>query len=146
MTGIIGGINTKEDMDSCNADTFNFHILKKSAARIVLKHLKPPEKWIDNLYGNARIDYEIFQEYLASEKQQHRREVLENVIPWGICLSQYDPNYEEVFEFFRYRMIQERDRYHFSPVHITPDCWFQDDRGRRVPTPEETMKVIEMKS
>jgi hypothetical protein len=127
---IITGINTPEDLQNCKSDSFNFHILKKAAVRMVIKHLHPPQHWVDNLQGNAKIDYELFQEYLAHERQQDRRVNLEHIIPWIICLMAYDENYREVGEFLRYRMFQRRHEYAFSHYEIFPNCWFQDGRGR----------------
>lgn len=104
----------------------------------------PPREWLDQMTGNSAILRDIYYEYLGNEKQQWRKDVLIRVIPFSLCLGAFDSNYSEIEEFFIHRILQERDKFRLNPLSITPHCWFQDGRGREIPTLEETMEAVEM--
>ena len=114
-------------------DSFRFHGPMKALFYKVLKLINPPPKeWLDDIDGNIGVIRDIYQEYLQHEKQAWRKEVLTRVIPFSLCLTNYDENYEEVIQWFLYRIIQEHEKGRFSfMIHETvPECWFQDGRGR----------------
>lgn len=128
---LIQGINSSDDIQTKNQDSFRFHGPLKALFYKLVKLINPcPDRWLDNTYGNATILAELYREYEGHEKQQWRRDVLTRVIPFGICLSAYDENYGEVVDWFLYRIIQEQGRFKFETYRTDPNCWFQDGRGR----------------
>lgn len=112
----------------------------------LLRLINPaPKEWLEKLEGNAAVDYEIYLEYLQHEGQEWRREDLARIIPFAICLED-DPNWQEVMEWWRYRVIQEflKGRYEFKPGHVSPRCWYRDDRKyRQIASKEEIVKLNE---
>jgi len=138
------GINLPGDVETMPPDSFRFHGPMKALFYKVLKLVNPPPKeWLDQMTGNSAILRDIYYEYLQNEKQQWRKDVFTRVIPFSLCLGAYDSNYTEIEEYFTYRIIQRRDEFRFNPFSLNPHCWYQDGRGREIPTPEETMRAME---
>jgi len=125
---------------------------------MILARVKTPQTWLDDMTGNMAVLRDIYYEYLEYEKQtkrpgesselrasQDRKTVLSAAIPFALAVAHYDPNYTEVANWFIYRIIQESDagRFMFLPTHVFPDCWYQDDRGRKMPEYLAAMEFME---
>jgi hypothetical protein len=124
------GINGN-DVKSIDADSFRFHGTMKALFYRLLKLINPPPKeWLDDIDGNIGVLRDIYREYEQHEKQAWRKDTLTRVIPFSLCLANYDENYEEVIQWFLWRIIQERERFVFEPENKDPRYWFQDGRGR----------------
>jgi hypothetical protein len=139
---VFNGINNN-DVKSISPDSFRFHGPMKALFYRLLKLINPPPKeWLDDVSGNMAVLREIYDEYLQHEKQAWRRDVLTRAIPFSLCLANYDENYEEVVQWFLYRIIQEQNLLHFTYENRTPACWFQDGRGR-IGLSKENRKIAE---
>lgn len=142
---LFDGINRPGDVEKISPDAFRFHGPMKAMFYKVLKLVNPPpNEWLDEMTGNNAILRDIYYEYLLQERQQWRKDVLTRILPFSLCLGAHDSNYTEIEEFFLYKIIERADEFRFSPVSINPHCWYQDGRGRELPTKEETMRAIEM--
>lgn len=142
---IFRGINKKGDMEAVDADSFRFHVPMKGMFYRLLNFINPPPKeWVDDIRGNMGVLRDIYREYEANEKQEWRRDVLTKVFPFTLCLSAYDENYEEVMQWFVYRIIQEQHRFKFDQEHTDPYFWFQDGRGRIGMTKQDQATVSDL--
>lgn len=138
------GINHKKDVERIDGDSFRFHGPMKAIFYKIIRLINPPPKeWVDDIGGNVGILRDIFREYEGHEKQAWRREVLNRVLPFGLCLSKYDENYEEVVQWFLYRIIQEQHRFKFDQEHTDPSFWYQDERGYRLGLSKENQVIEE---
>jgi len=142
MSRLFHGINSN-NVENISPDSFRFHGPMKALFYKVLRLVNPPPKeWLDDINGNMGVLRDIYLEYLQHEKQQWRKDNLTRIIPFSLCLANYDENYEEVMQWFLYRIIQERDRFHFTYENKTPACWFQDGRGR-IALSKENKQIVE---
>lgn len=140
---LFSGINKTGDVEKVDADSFRFHGTMKAIFYKLVKLINPPPKeWVDDIPGNIGVLRDIYREYEAHEKQAWRRDVLTRVLPFGLCLSEYDSNYEEVVQWFLYRIIQEQDRFKFTKQHKDPERWFQDERGYRIGLTNENRATV----
>lgn len=143
---IFRGING-DTIKTIDPDSFRFHGPMKALFYRLLNLINPPPKeWLDDIDGNIGVLRDIYLEYLQHEKQAWRRDVLTRAIPFSLCLTNYDENYEEVMQWLLWRVCQEHDKGRFSwMVHEKePACWFADGRGRIGLTKENGQIVEEM--
>ena len=139
------GINKPQDIETVDADSFRFGGPMKALFYKLLQIINPPpQEWLDRMGGNQAVLRDIYYEYLGHEGQTWRRENLIRGIPFLLCLME-DTNYEEVANWFLFRICQEYEkcRFTFTPTHIIPDCWYRDGRGRRLTTKEENLEFIQ---
>ncbi len=139
------GINSVDDQMNSSPDSFRFHKTFKAIPRMLIRFVKTPQKWVDGLESNCAIIRDIYYEYLKVEKQEGRKTLLSAAIPFALCIAYYDPNYREVFEWFLYRIIQEQDKLKHYPQWCTPECWYQDGRGRGMLPDDVAKEVLEGK-
>ena len=137
------GMNHEGDEQKVDADSFRFHGTMKALFYRLLKLINPPPKeWVDDIGGNIGVLRDIYREYEQHEKQGWRRDVLSRVVPFSLCLSNYDENYEEFVNWFVYRIINERHRFKFANEHIDPEYWYQDERGYRIGLSKENKATL----
>ena len=136
------GLNSKEGIETCDGESFRFHIPWKGTLRMALKLVRIPPEWTTGLTGNAKVLWEIcVEDYKRCEgkKQagdqlgasdapaaQHRFDILSKVIPAGILIYFQDSAYREVGDRMLYLIIQNQHRFKFPPHHLDPDCWYKD--------------------
>lgn len=146
MSRLFSGFNHLSDLKHMSPDSFRFHGPMKALFYKVLRLVNPaPKEWLDKLTGNAAVDRDIYYEYLQHEQQAWRREILERVIPFILCLED-DPNYQEFMEWYRYRIIQEflKGRYEVKPGWVNPRCWYNDNsKCRALASKEEILRLNE---
>jgi hypothetical protein len=153
-----GGMNGDEDVKNATPDSFKFHGPFKSLVRMILAKVHTPQPWLDEMTGNMAVLRDIYYQYLKHEKQtsrpgegselratQDRKTIISSAIPFSLAVAYYDPNYREVAEWFLYQICQayERGELRFSPVHVFPECWYQDGRGRGMPDYNEAIRFLE---
>lgn len=147
---MIRGINSPADVATASPDSYRFHSTFKSLVRMVLAKVHTPQTWLDDMTGNMAVIRDIYYDYLQHEKQtvrndtnlrgqQDRKTVISSAVPFTLAVSYYDSNFAEVADWFLYRICRahEAGLFQFNPAHIYPECWFQDGRGRTVPTEPE---------
>ena len=135
------GLNSKEGVESCDGQSFRFHIPWKGTLRFALKLVTIPPEWTEGLTGNAKVLWDIFQDYKNCEGKaqagdalgandtsaaQHRFDILSKVIPAAIIIYFQDSAYREVADRMLWQLIQRRGLLHFPPHHLDPDCWYHD--------------------
>jgi|GEM_PF-3956192 len=150
---LCAGIDSERQLLSVSSSAFRIHGPMKALFYKLLGLVNPaPREWLDQLTGNNAVIRDIYMEYLQHDKEAGRVRILERVIPFALCLTdeeQGDTAYNEVFQYFLYRICQEyrAGRFQFNPMHINPHCWYQDGRGRELSTVEENLRAIqEMRS
>jgi hypothetical protein len=127
-------LNTPEEWTASTPETRAFHWIMKKPLRYVARSLAVPDSWIENLDGNAKVLWSIIDRYyLQHEKQGNRRALLEPIIRYGVCLINYDNNYQEVADSILAGIIANRGEFSFAPTVVNPDNWWQDGRGRIEP-------------
>jgi len=142
QAGSFLGLNSKEGVETCDGESFRFHIPWKGTLRMALKLVRIPQEWTTGLTGNAKVLWEIcVEDYKRCEgkKQagdqlgasdapaaQHRFDILSKVIPAGILIYFQDSAYREVGDRMLYLIIQNQHRFKFPPHHLDPDCWYKD--------------------
>ena len=110
---------------------------------MILAKVKTPQPWLDELAGNMAVLRDIYYQYLENERQttrndinlrgqQDRKTIISSAIPFALVVSNYDPNYSEVANWFIYQICQayERGEFEFKKTDITPACWYSDGIGR----------------
>jgi len=136
------GLNSKEGIETCDGESFRFHIPWKGTLRMALKLVRIPQEWTTGLTGNAKVLWEIcVEDYKRCEGKtqagdnlgasdapaaQHRFDILSKVIPAGILIYFQDSAYREVGDRMLYLIIQNAHRFKFPPHHLDPDCWYKD--------------------
>jgi len=135
------GLNSKEGIETCDGESFRFHIPWKGTLRMALKLVRIPQEWTTGLTGNAKVLWEIFQDYRKCEGKteagdkigacdapaaQHRFDILSKVIPAAIIIYHQDSAYREVIDRMLYLIIQNQHRFKIPPHHLDPDAWYKD--------------------
>ena len=141
QAGSILGLNSKEGIETCDGESFRFHISWKGTLRMALKLVKIPQEWTTGFTGNSKVLWEIFQDYRRCEGKteagdkigacdapaaQHRYDILSKVIPAALIIYHQDSAYREVIDRMLYLIIQNQHRFKFPPHHLDPDCWYKD--------------------
>lgn len=114
-------------------DSLLMHVMIKGILLRALQFIKIPHHWNNYLTGNSDILNEILEDYYRNEKQKGRKEVLHRAIAFGISLYQHDKNYQEVFDYMLWRLLDKQSQLRFNPSHLNPETWFKDDEGRSIP-------------
>jgi hypothetical protein len=139
------GLNSKEGIEQSDGESFRFHVPWKGTLRMALKLVRIPPEWTTGLTGNAKVLWEIFQDYKKCEGKteagdklgasdapaaQHRFDILSKIIPAAIIIYHQDSAYREVIDRMLYLIIQNQHRFKIPPHHLDPDAWFHDGTGR----------------
>jgi hypothetical protein len=139
--GSILGLNDKKSISECDGESFRFHISWKGVLRMALKLVKIPPEWTDGLTGNAKVLWDVYEDYKKCEGKlqagnnlgandapaaQHRFDILSKVIPAAIIIYYQDSTYREVCDRMLYQIIQNRHQFRFPPHHLDPACWYRD--------------------
>jgi hypothetical protein len=135
------GLNSKEGIETCDGESFRFHIPWKGTLRMALKLVRIPPEWTTGFTGNSKILWEIFQDYQKCEGKteagdkigacdapaaQHRFDILSKIIPAAIIIYHQDSAYREVIDRMLYLIIQNQYRFKIPPHHLDPDAWYKD--------------------
>lgn len=140
---LLMGINSPEDVENVNQESFSINGPKKALFYKILRLIHPiPDEWLDQCTGPGRVMTKIYREYLTHEKQTWRRENMIRAIPFLIILMDQDDNYREIADWWISQIIAHQDEFQPLPWSIYPHCWYADNRGRDVPTPDETKEYM----
>lgn len=130
-------INSKEEMETRDGESFRFQITFKAIARMLIKYLPfgrvDENTYVPLLKGNARVFYEIFREWQTLDPRQHRKDILSKPLLIGITVYFFDSDFREVFNYMLSRVIQRQDELRFPPHHLDPGTWTRDDGERTTP-------------
>jgi len=136
LTMKIKSINNSSQIDDADPDTFRFHITFKAIARMLIKYLPftnvDEERFAPHLTGNAKVLYQIINEWRGSDTREHRKGILTKPLLLGLFVYAFDSDFREVFNFMMHRVSQEASRgtLFFPPAHLDPSTW-TDNAGKR---------------
>lgn len=133
-------INSEDGIKYSSGEVFRFNTTLMAGFRLALRFIKVPD-YSAQLTGNARILWEIFEEYRKAEQKdaagdnlhpnaalaaQHRFDIISRIVPAMIFKYAFDSAYREVGNWLLWRLIQNAHRFRFPPHHLDPACWYRD--------------------